>query len=190
MVAWLTVDNTNIDYPVMQGAALTTYMNLDINRNYSYNGSLWVDTDINDASTNTVIFGHNWTNVSGNPSVGRSSDVMFAQLPSFAHLWFAQRVPYFYYSSTSQDMVWQVFAAFYTTDLDFYLYTTRTGSALQSIIDKGRSLSLHHYDVNVSSSDRIITLSTCTRALGASENQRFVVMAKLVSSGDANVQVT
>ena len=115
---------------------------------------------------------------------------MFAQLPSFAHLWFAQRVPYFYYSSTSQDMVWQVFAAFYTTDLDFYLYTTRTGYALQSIIDKGRSLSLHHYDVNVSSSDRIITLSTCTRALGASENQRFVVMAKLVSSGDANVQVT
>ena len=87
-------------------------------------------------------------------------------------------------------MVWQVFAAFYTTDLDFYLYTTRTGSALQSIFDKGRSLSLHHYDVNVSSSDRIITLSTCTRALGASENQRFVVMAKLVSSGDANVQVT
>ena len=58
------------------------------------------------------------------------------------------------------------------------------------MIDKGRSLSLHHYDVNVSSSDRIITLSTCTRALGASENQRFVVMAKLVSSGDANVQVT
>ena len=189
-IGWLQIPGTNIDYPVMQGAALTTYMNLDINRNYSYNGSLWVDTDINDASTNTVIFGHNWTNVSGNPSVGRSSDVMFAQLPSFAHLWFAQRVPYFYYSSTSQDMVWQVFAAFYTTDLDFYLYTTRTGSALQSIIDKGRSLSLHHYDVNVSSSDRIITLSTCTRALGASENQRFVVMAKLVSSGDANVQVT
>ena len=190
LIGWLHIPDTDIDYPVMQGAALTTYMNLDINRNYSYNGSLWVDTDINDASTNTVIFGHNWTNVSGNPSVGRSSDVMFAQLPSFAHLWFAQRVPYFYYSSTSQDMVWQVFAAFYTTDLDFYLYTTRTGSALQSIIDKGRSLSLHHYDVNVSSSDRIITLSTCTRALGASENQRFVVMAKLVSSGDANVQVT
>ena len=189
-IGWLQIPGTNIDYPVMQGATLTTYADLDINRNYSYNGSLWVDTDINDASTNTVIFGHNWTNVSSNPSVGRAGDVMFAQLPSFAHLWFAQRVPYFYYSSTSQDMVWQVFAAFYTTDLEFYLYTTRTGSALQSIIDKGRSLSLHHYDVSVSSSDRIITLSTCTRALGSSEDQRFVVMAKLVSSGDPNVQVT
>ena len=189
-IGWLQIPGTNIDYPVMQGATLTAYADLDINRNYSYNGSLWVDTDINDASTNTVIFGHNWTNVSSNPSVGRAGDVMFAQLPSFAHLWFAQRVPYFYYSSTSQDMVWQVFAAFYTTDLEFYLYTTRTGSALQSIIDKGRSLSLHHYDVSVSSSDRIITLSTCTRALGSSEGQRFVVMAKLVSSGDPNVQVT
>ncbi|MDD3193998.1 MAG: class B sortase [Oscillospiraceae bacterium] len=189
-IGWLQIPGTNIDYPVMQGAILTTYMSLDINRNYSYNGSLWVDTDINNSSTNTVIFGHNWTNVSGNPSVGRSSDVMFAQLPAFAHLWFAQRVPYFYYSTTSQDLVWQVFAAFYTTDLDFYLYTSRTGSALQSIIDKGRSLSLHHYGVNVSSSDRIVTLSTCTRALGSGENQRFVVMAKLVSSGDAGVQIT
>lgn len=188
-IGWLQIPGTNIDYPVLQGATLTTYMNLDINRNYSYNGSLWVDTDVTDYSTNTVIFGHNWSNVSGNPSVGRSSDVMFAQLPSFAHLWFAQRVPYFYYSTTSQDMVWQVFAVFYTTDLDFYLYTKRTGTALQSMIDKARRLSLHDYGVSVSSSDRIVTLSTCTRALGPSENQRFVVMAKQVSSGDANVQV-
>lgn len=190
VIGWLQIPGTNIDYPVLQGDSLTTYMSLDVNGQYSYNGSLWVDTDITDSSTNTVIFGHNWTNVSGNPSVGRAGDVMFAQLPAFAHLWFAQRVPYFYYSTTSQDMVWQVFAAFYTTDLDFYLYTNRTGSALQSIIDKGRSLSLHDYDVSVSSSDRIITLSTCTRALGSSEDQRFVVMAKLVDSGDASVQVT
>ncbi len=189
-IGWLTVPGTNIDYPVMQGQTLTTYMDLDINRSYSYNGSLWVDVDVTDYSTNTVIFGHNWTNVSSSPAVGRPGDVMFAQLPSFAHLWFAQRVPYFYYSTASQDMVWQVFAAFYTTDLDFYLYVNFTGSALQSIIDKGRSLSLHNYNVNVSSSDRIITLSTCTRALGQSEDQRFVVMAKLVSSGDANVQIT
>ena len=55
-IGWLQIPGTNIDYPVMQGAALTTYIDLDINRNYSYNGSLWVDTDINDASTNTVIF--------------------------------------------------------------------------------------------------------------------------------------
>ncbi len=189
-IGWLQIPGTNIDYPVMQGATLTTYMSLNVNRGYDYNGSLWVDTDVTDYSTNTVIFGHNWTNVSGNPSVGRGGDVMFAQLPAYAHLWFAQRVPYFYYSTTSQDMVWQVFAAFYTTDLDFYLYTNRTGSALQSIIDKGRSLSLHNFGVSVSSSDRIITLSTCTRALGSFEDQRFVVMAKLVGSGDANVQVS
>ncbi len=188
-IGWLQIPGTNIDYPVMQGATLTTYMNMNINRGYDYNGSLWVDTDVTDYSTNTVIFGHNWTNVSGNPSVGRGGDVMFAQLPSFAHLWFAQRVPYFYYSTTSQDMVWQVFAVFYTTDLNFYLYTNQTGASLQYIIDKGRSLSLHNFGVSVSSNDRIITLSTCTRALGSFEDQRFVVMAKLVGSGDANVQV-
>lgn len=172
------------------GATLTTYADLDINRNYSYNGSLWVDTDINDASTNTVIFGHNWTNVSSNPSVGRAGGCDVCPAAFLCPSLVCPTGPYFYYSSTSQDMVWQAFAAFYTTDLEFYLYTTRTGSALQSIIDKGRGLSLHHYDVSVSSSDRIITLSTCTRALGSSEDQRFVVMAKLVSSGDPNVQVT
>ena len=180
VIGWLQIPNTNIDYPVMQGYSLYTYMSADIYGNYDYDGSLWVDTDVNDWSNNTVIFGHNWTNYSSNPAIGRPSDVMFAQLTAFQHDSFARQNPYFYYSTTSQNYVAQIFAAGYTTDLNFYLWTNTSASTLSNIISRGRSLSLHDYDVSVSSSDRIVTLSTCTRYFGNFADQRFIVMAKLV----------
>ena len=200
-IGWLYIDGTTVNDVVVKvnyNDDNKYYLRRNANGENDNDGCYYADfrcTSGNRStiSKNTVIYGHN---------LGRAENALltdyqnhangpkFAQLLKYQDEEFAKTHPYIYYSTIEEDMVWQVFAAFYTTDLDFYLYTTRTGSALQSIIDKGRSLSLHHYDVNVSSSDRIITLSTCTRALGASENQRFVVMAKLVSSGDANVQVT
>lgn len=180
-IGWLQIPQTNIDYPVVQGRTLNTYLQKDIFGNYSNDGVLWVDTSVSDYSNNIVIFGHNWTNVSGSPAIGRASDVMFAQLPSFANASFAAQVPYIYYSTTSKDYVWEVFAAFYTTDLKFYLYTDNSSSTQRAIVDKAKRLSLYDYGVSVSGEDRILTLSTCTRAIGgAGENQRFVVMAKLV----------
>lgn len=187
---WLTVPGTNIDYPILQGPTLEYYLARDLYKNSSRNGVLWVDSDANDYSTNTVVFGHNWSNLSSNPHVGRANDVMFAQLPAFHHLWFAREVPYFYYSTPTKDMVCQIFAVFYTTDTSFYVLTRQTGSSLQGIIDKAKRLSLHSYNVSVDSSDKIITLSTCTRALHpTNENQRFVVMAKVVSSGSSSVYI-
>ena len=180
VIGWLQIPNTNIDYPVLQGYSLYTYMSADIYGNYDYNGSLWVDTDVHEYSNNTVIFGHNWTNYTANPAIGRPGDVMFAQLTALQHDSFARQTPYFYYSTPSQDYVAQIFAAGYTTDLNFYLWTNTSASTLSNIISRGRSLSLHDYDVSVSSSDRIVTLSTCTRYYGNFENQRFIVMAKLV----------
>ena len=43
-VAWLTVDNTNIDYPVMQGEDNAEYLNKDPYGNYSLSGSIFLDS--------------------------------------------------------------------------------------------------------------------------------------------------
>ena len=62
-------------------------------------------------------------------------------------------------------MIWQIFAAFYTgSDNDFYYISCNMDAdSLQYIIDEARSRSEHIYDVEVTSSDKILTLSTCTR---------------------------
>ena len=55
MVAWITVDDTEIDYPVMQGATNSQYLNLDPYGNFSLSGSIFLDSArIVDAFLNAV----------------------------------------------------------------------------------------------------------------------------------------
>lgn len=197
VIGWLKVPTTNINYPVVKGPNTNYYIDKDIYGNYSVNGVIWADSDISTGSrsqlsNNTVIYGHNWTNYSATPAIGRSGDVMFAQLTSLQHLSVAKQIPYIYYSTTQEEMAWQVFAAFYTdTNLD-YISTDPGSGTMQYIIDEAIARSEHIYDVSVSSSDKILTLSTCTRRFGARSDQRFVVMAKLVdgTSGLPSVSIT
>lgn len=42
--AWLTMDNTNIDYPVLQGESNLTYINHDVYGDFSLSGSVYLDS--------------------------------------------------------------------------------------------------------------------------------------------------
>ena len=44
--------------------------------------------------------------------------------------------------------------------------------------------------MDVNASDKILTLSTCTRAYGQTNQQRFVVMARLLRSGETISEVS
>ena len=44
MVAWITIDDTNIDYPVMQGDTNSKYLNIDPYGEYSLSGSIFLDS--------------------------------------------------------------------------------------------------------------------------------------------------
>ena len=59
-VAWLTVDDTKIDYPVMQGQNNDEYLNKDPYGEYSLSGSIFLDVR-NDKNFNddySLIYGH------------------------------------------------------------------------------------------------------------------------------------
>ena len=60
MVAWITVDDTNIDYPVMQGEDNNQYLNLNPYGEHSLSGSIFLDSrnssDFSDPYS--IIYGH------------------------------------------------------------------------------------------------------------------------------------
>ncbi|MBQ8942339.1 MAG: class B sortase [Firmicutes bacterium] len=60
MVAWLTVDNTNIDYPVMQAENNTKFLNTDPYGQYSLSGSIFADSRNNKEMTDDyiILYGH------------------------------------------------------------------------------------------------------------------------------------
>lgn len=183
-VAWLKIPGTKINYPVVQGPSTSYYTEKGYDKNYSKNGVIWAAGDCkfgdgtsSNLSFNTVLYGHNWTNWSATPKVLDPTDEMFAQLTGYHHLWFAKSHPYIWFSTGNEEMLWQIFAVFYA-DTGFR-YIDPDGS--QAMLDGILARSEFIYDVPVSTSDKILTLSTCTQRFGWSRQQRFVVCAKLVS---------
>lgn len=208
IIGWLRIDDTEIDGAVVQAENNTKYERLNEWGEYSWTGTFFADYECNftgreELSKNTVIYGHN---------VHYDDDMngeRFSQLFHFTDQDFARNHPYVYFSiagdaaengeNTSDDMVWRVFAVFYTTTNFDYIRINKdyrdpsqgeiTDAQLMNIITEARDRSEYDYDVQVSPTDKILTLSTCSYKYGRRDDVRFVVMAKLVEE-DAALQAT
>ncbi len=64
IIGWIKIDNTYINYPILQGESDEYYLKKDIYKKYNLAGSIFVDskTDPNFNDDNTVIYGHNMKN--------------------------------------------------------------------------------------------------------------------------------
>ena len=187
VVAWITIPGTTIDSPVMKwlvndknGKSL--YDRKDQYGNYAFEGSLYVGEYVNffpfsELSNNLVIYGHN---LDDNPYGKR-----FAQLINFRNFEFAENTPYIFVTTEDAQLVYQVYAVFFT-DLEFKYHVVGCDEfGQQDIINGAKERSEYIYDVDVSGKDKIITLSTCTYRYGkyqsvGQENTRFVVQGKLI----------
>ena len=60
MIAWITMEGTPIDYPVMQGADNSEYLNKDPYGNYSLSGSIFLDSrnDKDFTDSYSLLYGH------------------------------------------------------------------------------------------------------------------------------------
>lgn len=61
VIGWITIDGTNVDYPVLQGNTNLEYMNKDVYGDFSLAGSIFLDIrNSPDFSDNySLIYGHN-----------------------------------------------------------------------------------------------------------------------------------
>ncbi len=191
---WLSVPGTNVNYPVLWADDVMYYIDKNIYKQTSKDGVVYAGPTVrfgnsDSISRNTVLFGHNWTNYSANPRIGNASDVMFAQLAAYHYREFANAYPYLWYSTDAEEMKWVIFACFYT-DVGFnYIEPNPKDDQFMQIVNGAKSRSRHTFDVDVKSTDKILTLSTCTRAYGSSDQQRFVIMARLLREGEQVKQI-
>jgi len=187
--AWLKIPGTNINYPVLQNASEDHYyLHRGLDRGQSYYGVLWTQTATrfgsgDSLSSNNVIYGHNWKNCRWNaaPSTYYAGQQMFESLLSYHYTSWAEQYPYIYYSTPSEEMAFVIFACFYTEGSDWYI---NAEGNIDGVISGAQSRSRHNFGVDVNSSDKLLTLSTCTRYYGNTDNQRFVVMARLLRPGE------
>ena len=154
--AWITVENTNINYPILQTNNNEYYLKHDINKKYSSCGSIFLDCD-SDASftkNNTVIYGHNLLN-------GK----MFAELTNILDGKLGNKINIKIYLP-EEEKEYEVFSAY----MGEPSLEMKQNNSYQDILNKS-SLEFQRKEEN--KENNIITLITCN----SNSEKRIVVNA-------------
>ena len=175
LVGWLTIDGTNIDYPVMQTVSDPTfYLRRNFNKEEDNNGTLFIDyrDSITQRSTNLIIYGHNM-----------KSKMMFGQLKSYQDASFFQEHKNIKFDTIYEKGTYQVFAVClaeveYQDENAFRYYNFTQADSQEefdNFIQNIRQLAVQYEDGVVSFGDELLTLSTCNNY---TEDGRLFVVAK------------
>ena len=169
-VAYLKVESTNINYPVVKSSDNEYYLNHSFNKNKNQEGWIFLDyrNNINNLDNNTIIYGHN-----------RLTGTMFGTLKNLLNKSYQESTNHYIYLTTeNNNYVFEVFSTYITSNESYYLKTTfKDDNEYLEFLNTLKSRSTYNFNIELNSDDKIITLSTCSGS-----NDRMVVHGKLIYS--------
>lgn len=169
VVGWLKVNGTNINYPFVQTKDNKYYLTHDFNKTYNEAG--WVFLDYRNDKTNnknTIIYAH-----------ARNDKTMFGSLKNvLSNGWLNNTNNYVVKISTeTENTLWQVFSVYHIPTSSDYLQTSFSNNTeYQEFLNMIKNRSSYTFNTNVSTTDNILTLSTCFNTV----NDKLVMHAKLI----------
>ena len=176
LIGWLKIDDTNIDYPVMQTSNNEYYLDHNFNQEYDKNGSIFMDYACSayPKSTNLILYGHHMK--SGN---------MFGNLQKYAKESYGKEHALIQFDTIYEKATYQVMYVFrsqvYNEDdivFKYYQFIEANSEAeFDSYMNEMSKMSLYDTGVTAKYGDSLLTLSTCDHS---QEDGRFVVVAKRV----------
>lgn len=173
-VAWITIEGTVVDYPVMYSPDKKDYyLKRDFNGNKSAAGTLYISEICNpDVSDNVIIYGHNM-----------NSGKMFATLTKYKKRSFYEDHRYIRFETLEGVHTYEVIFALTTpvytgNDFEYYSFATaRSEAEFEAYIAQCARRALYDTGQSASYGDRLLTLSTCEYS---QKNGRMLVVAKRI----------
>ena len=164
VVAWVYIPCIECSYPIMYSGDNDYYVHRDINKNYLFSGSLFMDRFCNPNfnSPNTVIYGHNMLNGS-----------MFGILWYIPDKGYADEYPYFWVFTPGKTYRYKIFTAFETdkTSEAFKVFS-QNGDGFEDWCFRMRNYSYIDTGSYIFNNEsKIVTLTTC----GANSWYRIIV---------------
>ncbi len=169
-VGWLTVNNTKIDYPVVQSTDNDYYLYRDYYKNKNRHGWIYMDyrNNIEDLSDNTIIFGHNLANQK------MFGTLRYVTNPSWYKKSSNQIITF---NTTKANMKWQIISIYKIPVTNDYLVANFASSEDKlNFLDMITQRSIYNFNATFDENTKIITLSTCSNG----SKDRLVVHAKLI----------
>ena len=178
LIGWLKIDDTNIDYPVMQTTDNEYYQNHNLNQEYDKNGSIFMDKDcdVKKPSTNYILYGHHM-----------KSGRMFGTLDKYESEKYYKEHKYIQFDTIYEKGLYQVMYVFRSRvynedDVVFKYYRFIDANSEQefdSYMQEMAGISFYDTGVTAVYGDQLLTLSTCDYQ---EKDGRFVVVAKRIEA--------
>ena len=161
-VAWLYIPDTNIDYPIMQSGDNEYYAHRAADGSYLYAGSLFMDyrcsSDFSDFNM--------------------GNGTMFADIPNYENEEFFMNHSFGWLTTEDEVHLIDFFAVARTTDTSGLYIADPTFEEWDSQLRNCASI---YKEIEVTESDHLLMLSTCTSAEG---NSRTILVGKIIEESD------
>ena len=175
-VAWITIEGTVIDYPVMyRPSQKNYYLHRDFNGNHASAGALFIAENCDpDDSDNVIIYGHHM-----------NSGKMFAELNKYKKQSFYEEHSRIVYETLNGPETYEIMFAFTTPvytghDFEYYAFSkANSAEEYDAYISACRERALYDTGVTAQYGDKLLTLSTCEYS---QKNGRMVVVAKRINA--------
>lgn len=181
--AWLKVDGTNVDYPVVQNATNDEFYlkHSATDKSWSASGAIYTEmvNSKNFSDAVTVIYGHNGY-----------GDTMFTTLHRFESKEFFDSHPYFYIYQPGRKLTYQIVSAFKYDDRhimnSFNFANTAVLKEFQDYIKNPSSAQKNvrtKLDTQIDLSSNIVILSTC---ITNQKSSRYLICGVLTKDEKTN----
>lgn len=175
VVGWIEIEDTGINYPVLQGTDNEYYMTHNYKKQKSRNGSIFLnkDYDWTIPSSNLLIYGHNLNN-----------GVMFQELLKYEKESFYKKHPNIRFTTEKEDAEFEIISVFksrvyYKSEKNvfryYYFINAESEEEYNQFITNVKKASLYNIDATAQYNEQLITLSTCAYYV---EDGRFVVVGR------------
>lgn len=175
MSGWITIEDTQINYPVMYTPDSPDYY---LNHNFYKESSIYgvpyiaEHCDPFEPSDNVIIYGHHMNNGS-----------MFAGLKNYENQDFYENHKTIHFDTLTENAEYEVIAVFKTTVYDntgfkYYLFANAEKEKdFADYVEQCKAIALYDTGVTAEYGDKLLTLSTCEYS---DTNGRLVVVAKKI----------
>ena len=169
-VGWLTVNNTKVNYPVVQYTDNACYLKRDFNKNKNSYGWIYMDyrNNIYNLSNNTIILGHNLKNGMMFGTLRYVTNESWYKNPDNQIITFNTKV---------KNIKWKIFSIYKIPVTNDYLYANFGDlNEFKKFLDTIKSRSIYDFGIELKKEDHILTLTTC----GTTSATRLVIHAVLI----------
>lgn len=181
---FISIEDTNISYPVVQTTDNDYYLYKNIYREYDIFGTPFLDyrctLEADTMSNNLLIYGHHMNGYR-----------VFGQLVYYSDVEFYKAHPIVRFDTIYEEAKWKILAVFVTNIdpgqdngnvFDYQNYIDMDEESFNTYIDEVKKRSYFNTDIDVQYGDQLLSLSTCSYEF---TDARTVLVARKVREGES-----